>query len=463
MKTLISLLTSGILLLSSAEAQISQNFDQGFASLTSNCWQITSGVSYTTTSGEVINGTGSAYIDPVSSNSVESISTPFLNMNSTSLNVSLKYKLSSKLANNATRSINVGITDKNGVFTLLQNISMDKNTPTSVITLNATYTLAATGVYRLTVQMSSDNGDGNSKVIVDDLFASASPYYGPTSACNPAAVANNDSRSSSTMSTVSGNVLTNDNIPADNDTYSAVLVSAPSQGTLVLSSNGTFSYTPVAGYTGGTITFSYRVADNGYTPTTSNVATVTINYASLSMLPIKILTFDATKQSSSVEISWKVSDNEAGDFFVIEKSVDGKNFSAVTTVETNGMKGTSEYYATDNASAVTAYYRIKTVNRDHSVSYSKVVIVKGEGENAEVKLMNNPATANLNIYYKATSQENATIKVYSISGAQVYRAILNSSAGVNNISVPVQQMQNGSYVLVIESIQGKQAMQFVKN
>jgi hypothetical protein len=189
---------------------------------------------------------------------------------------------------------------------------------------------------------------------------------------------------------------------------------------------------------------------------------VTINYPSQAMLPIKLMSFNAEKEGSAVNISWKVGDNETGDYFVVEKSADGKNFTAIATVETSGSKGTSIYSSTDNSSAGTAYYRLKIVNRDNSVSYSKVVIVKGENENVDVRLLNNPASANLNISYKADKQINTTLKVYSISGAQVYQTKLNASAGTNNISVPVQQLRNGSYVLVIDSIQGKKAIQFVK-
>ena len=459
MKTLLSFIAS-VLFINSVNAQFSENFDQNITNLPANCWSY-SNVNYSTTSQDVINGTGSAYTNPPTSGSgIHSITTPYLNVNSTSLTVSFKYKVSSKINGNSTRTIELVLVPLSGPVISLQTITMDNNTPTTVQTLNSTYTLSTTGVYRLELRIGGATGDGNSRVIFDDLYTSASAHY--ATFCNPAASAVNDSYSSNTISNVSGNVLTNDIFPADNETYSAVLVSAPTEGTLVLNADGTFTYTPIAGYTGGTIVFSYQVVDNGYAPSTSNIATVSINYAAPALLPIKLLSFTATKENSSVKMSWTVSENETGDFFVVEKSTDGKNFSPVATVETNGMKGTSEYAYTDNASAATTYYRLKIVNRDNSVSYSKVVIVKGEDEQVAIKLLNNPATSNLNITYKANNQVNTTLKVYSISGAQVYQTKLNASAGTNNISVPVQQLQSGSYVLVIDSIQGKKAIQFVK-
>jgi hypothetical protein len=286
MKTLLFLLITSVVS-AHVSAQFSENFDQNTTGLSSNCWVLNQ-INYSTTSGDVINGTGSAYSNPPTSGSGErTIATPFLNVTSTSFSVSFKYKTSSKIAGQATRTIDIGISDRNGVFTSLQVITMDKNTSTSVLSHNATYSIPSTGVYRLELRIGGATGDGNSRIIFDDLNINASAFYGPVIHCNPAATAVNDTYASEIISDVSDNVLSNDQFPADNEIYTVALVAAPAQGTLVLNANGTFTYTPAEGYTGGTITFTYSVTDNGYAPSTSNVATVTINYSPLLMLAIR--------------------------------------------------------------------------------------------------------------------------------------------------------------------------------
>ncbi|MGC9084483.1 MAG: Ig-like domain-containing protein, partial [Anaerolineae bacterium] len=67
-------------------------------------------------------------------------------------------------------------------------------------------------------------------------------------------------------------VLGNDSDP-DGDSLTAVLVSGPSQGTLTLNANGSFTYTPPAGWV-GTTTFTYKARDTSNAE--SNTATVTI-------------------------------------------------------------------------------------------------------------------------------------------------------------------------------------------
>lgn len=66
-------------------------------------------------------------------------------------------------------------------------------------------------------------------------------------------------------------ILGNDNDP-NGDTLTVALVSGPIHGTLVLNSDGSFSYTPITDFT-GTDSFTY-VANDGQAE--SNVATVTI-------------------------------------------------------------------------------------------------------------------------------------------------------------------------------------------
>ncbi|MGB8338316.1 MAG: Ig-like domain-containing protein [Burkholderiales bacterium] len=92
---------------------------------------------------------------------------------------------------------------------------------------------------------------------------------------NDAPVAQNNSYSvnQGTVLTVAAStgVLANDSDP-DGDALTAVLSAGPTKGTLTLNTNGSFTYTPNAGYS-GIDTFTYRAYDGALY---SNVATVTV-------------------------------------------------------------------------------------------------------------------------------------------------------------------------------------------
>lgn len=108
--------------------------------------------------------------------------------------------------------------------------------------------------------------------------------YEYQAANNNAPVAANDSYNTyeDTERSVSApGVLFND-FDADGNLLSAVLVSGPAHGTLSLSANGAFVYTPEANYHGQD-SFTYQASDGGLL---SNVATVTILIAPLNDAPV---------------------------------------------------------------------------------------------------------------------------------------------------------------------------------
>ncbi|MDP3642888.1 MAG: Ig-like domain-containing protein, partial [Bacteroidota bacterium] len=92
---------------------------------------------------------------------------------------------------------------------------------------------------------------------------------------NDAPVAKDDINTTFKDRTVSGNLLTNDSDPeGDILTVKTTAITSPVSGTVVILSNGSYTYTPKPGYTGSD-SFVYEVCDNG-SPTLCDQATVSI-------------------------------------------------------------------------------------------------------------------------------------------------------------------------------------------
>ena len=104
---------------------------------------------------------------------------------------------------------------------------------------------------------------------------------------NHAPVAVNDAYSvhQDTPRTVapSAGVLTNDT-DAEGDPLTAIKVSDPAHGTVSLNTDGSFTYTPTAGYTGAD-SFTYKANDGA---ADSNVATVTITVVNANHAPVAV-------------------------------------------------------------------------------------------------------------------------------------------------------------------------------
>jgi hypothetical protein len=142
---------------------------------------------------------------------------------------------------------------------------------------------------------------------VDVVFTSASSG-------NP--VANNDSYTTTqgqALTIVAPGVLSNDTAPSSNP-LAAIKVSDPANGTLTLSANGAFTYTPLAAFS-GTDSFTYRATDGTLT---SNLATVNISVTPSGGTAVTIWTPSTVpgtadaNDNNSVELGVKFSANVSG-------------------------------------------------------------------------------------------------------------------------------------------------------
>ena len=118
---------------------------------------------------------------------------------------------------------------------------------------------------------------------------------------NQVPVANNDSKTILPCISSTINLIGNDSDP-ENGVLAVTSVSAlsnPAAGTLINNNDGTVTFTPAVGFL-GTVTFTYRVTDNGIAPLTSAPATVSItvfspvNIAPVVVNDIEIMNMDET-------------------------------------------------------------------------------------------------------------------------------------------------------------------------
>jgi len=100
------------------------------------------------------------------------------------------------------------------------------------------------------------------------------------------------------LTIIGSGVLDNDTDP-ENDSLTAVLDSGPTNGVLVLNSDGSFEYTPDADFT-GTDSFLYHANDGAED---GNPATVTINVIPVNDLPQAVNDEYSTDESTQLDVS----------------------------------------------------------------------------------------------------------------------------------------------------------------
>ncbi len=163
---------------------------------------------------------------------------------------------------------------------LANDTDVDGNALTAVLVsgpLHGTMGLGADGAFTYTPTASFTGADSFTYQANDGTLNSNTATVNLTvseTSTNHAPVAANDSYSTAvntTLTVAAPGVLANDTDP-DGNPLTAILVSNPSHGTLGLSANGAFTYTPTTGFT-GTDSFTYQASDGSLN---SNTATVSL-------------------------------------------------------------------------------------------------------------------------------------------------------------------------------------------
>ena len=141
---------------------------------------------------------------------------------------------------------------------------------------HGTLALASDGTFSYTPEAGYRGPDSFTYRAHDGTVASPDAATVSLTVANNGPLAVDDAYTVATGTKLSGSsVLANDSDP-NGDTLRAVPATGPQHGTLALASNGTFTYTPAAGFTGRD-TFTYRAAD---ATESSSPATVTITVTS---------------------------------------------------------------------------------------------------------------------------------------------------------------------------------------
>jgi hypothetical protein len=124
--------------------------------------------------------------------------------------------------------------------------------------------------------------------------------------------------------------------------------------------------------------------------------------------------------------------------FILERSFNGTDFTAVTTVEAKGNSVVkSEYQYPDNLGTVNqkvVYYRIKQVDLDGKAGYSNIVPVRLTAT-AEIAVWPNPFINNVTVNINSPLPDVVTLSVYDMSGKIVAAKKQNVAAGNNQLQL----------------------------
>jgi len=206
------------------------------------------------------------------------------------------------------------------------------------------------------------------------------------------------------------------------------------------------AYTP-PGYTTNTKRGGAVVASPTVTVGSGGTRTA---LCSVLTLPVELLYFDAKRDGSAMRVKcdWSTASETNNNYFNIERSQDGLNFSLLGTLPGAGTSSTTNNYTFYDQFPYTgwSYYRLKQVDYNGNYSYSPVSTVY-IGSLEITTLYPNPATDNLTVSVSTEQNTEGTVDVYNVMGQIVYSSNVTLQKGKTEIKIPVEHFANGQYLL----------------
>lgn len=178
-------------------------------------------------------------------------------------------------------------------------------------------------------------------------------------------------------------------------------------------------------------------------------------------LPVVLKSFNAKRDQNKVKILWETTAEINNDYFEIERSADVKSWKSIGRVE--GFSTTTiqqTYGLTDEQPLPNInYYRLKQVDLDGTLTYSRAVAVDMGIFNL-TNFWPNPVDEILNISVD-TSLPWTKYAITDINGTIV--SFDQKIMTANAIQIPVSKLRTGTYIILLTNDEGKsESVKFVK-
>jgi pectin methylesterase-like acyl-CoA thioesterase len=175
-------------------------------------------------------------------------------------------------------------------------------------------------------------------------------------------------------------------------------------------------------------------------------------------LPLQLLSFTASHDVSGVLARWVTSNETAVALFEVERSLDGRFFTAIGQVAARNYTGQNNYTYFDAFPVEgVVCYRLKMIDQNGRAKYSSVVVINTRLKGA-IALYPNPAGSVLTITHKKATV-NAMLTVIGPDGRIVQSK--KPGEGTTQTSIDIAMLAPGVYTILVNNIE-QSVKQFIK-
>lgn len=186
--------------------------------------------------------------------------------------------------------------------------------------------------------------------------------------------------------------------------------------------------------------------------TTIDIGAYEAHPLSAETLPVEFISFDINNRNNNVQLIWKVAAETNNKEFIIERSVDGKEFKLIGTRKSLGNTSNITNYSFIDLNPLngTTYYKLSQIDLNGT---TKVLAIKSLNSNINNSNLVFPVPAKdvLNIKINQVASDNITIDLIAISGKKVISQSFNKETITQAIQLNLNEIVNGIYILNISN------------
>lgn len=170
-------------------------------------------------------------------------------------------------------------------------------------------------------------------------------------------------------------------------------------------------------------------------------------------LPIKLGDFWGYRNNTTNVLKWFTLHEMNVNRFEIERSNDGEHFKYVGTVQANGNSSTRKNYSLVDNNPINGnnYYRLKSIDNDGSVEYSKTILLRNAKKPISINSVSpNPAYNSIEVSISNEMNESFFVEISDVSGKVVLSKLFDESKTQKAV-LDISALAKGIYMLNIKS------------
>ena len=180
--------------------------------------------------------------------------------------------------------------------------------------------------------------------------------------------------------------------------------------------------------------------------------TVAVAYdGSCTILANSLTMFKGNVTDKIAQLKWTTNSNNTTDYFEVQRSFDGKVFTAIQTIKIKPTDdGIGNYAFQEDISAFNkpyVYYRLKIKMQGGVGGYSNVLRLNFPINSNDAMIFPNPANDVIQLAMTSDKKQDVKMQVYNFAGALVESKSYPLIQGTNVFSINIENWKQGAYVV----------------